>query len=318
MKQIAAILSTIIVLSSVALANNAQRVTIIGKKASTVVGNVITLNDLTTIEAKNISDDDSVLKLQKIPLQNSPEPGESVTLSAARVIDVLKRAGVNLEQIGYSFPRIMTVTRASRTLEVSEVIDAIKRKFDENSRDIIVRDVTYKGEQKIAPGLAQISVTQLSQVKGNAQFQIRVSVPGARVAQFTTTAYLEEWTDVPVATRELRRGAIVGTRDITMARLNMQALPTDINLEPQELVGLEVEKHMTSGEVFRRKSLRIPPVVTIGSKVVISYNKGSLQATASGAALEDGIQDQSIRVKNTGSGRTLVATVVEPGLVRVE
>ena len=140
---------------------------------------------------------------------------------------------------------------------------------------------------------------------------------GRSESRFTVGATLDEWVEVPVASRPIVRGEVVRELDLRMARLNVRSLPRDAARDLDVIVGHEISRTIAEGEVFRKSKLAIPPVIEVGSQVTILYDSELLHLTVSGVALEAGIEGQAIRVRNTDSKRVVTATVVEAGLVKV-
>ncbi|MCB0340106.1 MAG: flagellar basal body P-ring formation protein FlgA, partial [Bdellovibrionales bacterium] len=81
--------------------------------------------------------------------------------------------------------------------------------------------------------------------------------------------------------------------------------------------GFETNRNIGFGEVFRKPMLHIPPVITSGSKVTVFYKSAAMEATASGVAVEDGIEGSEIRVRNDNSNKVITGRVVGPGMVQV-
>lgn len=61
-----------------------------------------------------------------------------------------------------------------------------------------------------------------------------------------------------------------------------------------------------------------PRAILRGDEVTISLKNGGLALTAPGRALSDAARGEDLRVLNLSSNKTLTATTVGPGHVRVE
>jgi flagellar basal body P-ring formation protein FlgA len=247
------------------------------------------LGDIAAISSPHMSDDEAVIGLQKIVIEDAPAPGKSTTIGAVRVLERLQEEGVNTRQIGYAFPRSITVTSAGRTLTYQEVRSALEARLAKEGRDITLRELDYKENLKIAPGTAEIEVTPLDLGKAGAQaFYIAVRVEERPELRFKVKALTDEWRELPVAARPIPKGNVIGDQDIKMARLNISALPDDIAYERQTIIGHEAGRGIADGEVFRRAKLMLPPVIKAGATVTLIYKTDYLQASAIGTALEAG------------------------------
>lgn len=291
---------------------------ILGKKDSTVLGRIIKLGDMADISSREIADDEKIISLRQIEIQKSPNPGEKITVSAARILEIIEKAGINRQEIGYSFPRIMSVERASRILTLDEVRPAIEQAVNYGGREFSIERIDFPDNLRVAPGVTEVQANLLSSSRGRLIVGVNIQIQDEGTMEVRVPVKVEEWTTVPVAARTLSKGEVVAPTDVAMARLNIESLGADSTVSEKQIIGREVQQTIMAGDSFRIKSLRIPPVVTAGSKVTVSYEAGPLRATATAVAMEDGIAGQEVKVQNEISRRILMANVVEPGLVRIE
>ncbi|MCI5064372.1 flagellar basal body P-ring formation chaperone FlgA [bacterium] len=298
-------------------AGEKPRITVIGKQKITVTGKTIFLRDVARVRSKDVADDDAIIALKELSLGKSPRPGETVTLSANQILDILRGEGVQLDSLGYAFPRVVSVTRAGRKLSFSEV-DAIIRNALPSDGDSELLEIFYDETVSVAPGIVTLTANiKPSQKVGRQLARIRAEVEGEEPVFFTVPLTVKEWVQVPVAKRALPRGSIVSSYDVVMARAELSKIPLDTAREPAQIVGQEMKYAIGYGEVFRKGKLAIPPIVERGGRVTLVYRTALLEATATGVALEDGIQGQRIRVRNESSKKTVTGEIVEPGLIRV-
>ncbi|MFM1847188.1 MAG: hypothetical protein RL417_662, partial [Pseudomonadota bacterium] len=101
-----------------------RTISVVGRASSVITAKEIRLGDIAEISSTKASDDEAIIALQKIALEESPAPGREVSIPAAKVIDRMKAAGVNIDSIGYTFPRYMTAQRAARSVTEAEVMQA--------------------------------------------------------------------------------------------------------------------------------------------------------------------------------------------------
>jgi flagella basal body P-ring formation protein FlgA len=301
---------TLLLLPLVAEADN--KATIIGKKSVTVVGSAVTLGDIADIS--NVNND----ALSKIEIASAPAPGEEISLEASQVLQALKENGINLSDIGYALPKNLKVARAARLISLAEVREALENNISESGRNLTISEIEYREPVKVAPGFATITAKLNSRSKARMVFDITVQVDSEEPKSFDVSAQVSEWADVPVASRPLRRGEIIEKGDLQMARLNLEALAEDITITEDDLVGKELKQPISVGETFKARNIKVPPVILSSSKITAIYESGALRAVATAIALEDGVPGQMIRIQNEISKKTLMARVVEPGLVRVE
>ena len=100
-----------------------------------------------------------------------------------------------------------------------------------------------------------------------------------------------------------------------MARLSTASIPKGAADQSTAIVGLATNSNIALGEVFQRAKLAIPPVVASGSRVTMIVRTSFLEASASGIALESGIEGQEIKVRNESSKRVVSGKVTANGTV---
>jgi flagella basal body P-ring formation protein FlgA len=304
--------------SSTGRGEASRTVTIRGRQYSTVTASGVRLSDVADVTSERLKDDEAVIGLKKISLDKSPAPGKELTLSAATVLERIKAEGVNLDQVGYVFPRVMVVRRAGRLVSTAEVRSAIEEYLGESGRDVEIRNLNFSEDQYVTPGIIKFEVSSYNTLRGGELgFEIRARDENNEIVKFNVTASVEEWKQMPVANRSLGRGSIVGPEDVVMARMNLAGLPGDVARDPKQVLGFEASREIAVGQVFRQNNLAIPPVIDSGAKVILRYKSALMEATATGVSLEAGIKGQQIRIKNDGSGKVVYGTVVEPGLADV-
>lgn len=89
-------------------------------------------------------------------------------------------------------------------------------------------------------------------------------------------------------------------------------------LDDIDVLGQTARRSILTGQVFRKRDLRVPVVVERGKIVTIRLNTPYLKISAKGKALEDGGAKETIKVMNTLSNKTVLATIVDGDNVRVE
>lgn len=296
-----------------------RSIRIAGRANATVNAATVRLSDIAEISSPLISDGDAIIGLQKITIERSPSPGTQATIVANTVLERLRAEGVDLTQLTYTLPRVITVTRAGRALGVDEVRTLIERYWTGQQRDVVLKSIDGIDRITVTPALGKIEAIPLNSTRpGQQPFTLRVVSEDQEEQRFKISATFEEWGETPIAKRVIGRGSVIGIDDVAMARMNLNALPGDAARDIQSVVGLETKNDIGFGEVLRRNKLLIPPVVSVGSRVVLKYRTPLFEASALGLALDSGITGQEIRVRNSSSQKVVFGTVIEPGVVAVK
>ena len=295
-----------------------SRIAVVGRSRITVTGPEIRLGDVADITSSSARDDEQVIGLQRILVMASPRPGRETTISANEILERIAGAGVRLDDLRYTLPRVITAARAGRAITPEEIRAALESAVKASGRDIELRNIAPRDVVQVSPGELTLSATPAhSAVPGRLSFALKAVVNGVNEATFNVDAIAEEWQEVPVAGRPIIRGAVISPEDVVMARLNLAAIPRDAARDGATVVGLSTSGEIGYGEVFRRNKLAVPAAIESGSRVVLAWRSGLLEATAVGVALEPGAVGERIKVRNESSKKVVVGTVLEAGLVGV-
>lgn len=289
-----------------------------GRDEAILTKATIVLSDIAQVTSPRIQDDEVILALNRIEIASAPQPGQSLSLSAHDIISKIQSAGVKISEIGYAFPRVVTVKRAARLLAEGEVQQSIEEYVRKEDPEATVRQVTFPKTTAITPDAKIVEVFPAAYSEGSSQkFILKIQGDGQSDIRVTVSAAVDRWAQVAVLRRSIQKGELVDAGDVMMARLNLQALPTDTISDTSKVIGLETKRNLAAGEVLQKNKLILPTVIKAGEKVTLKYRSSMLEATATGISLEDaGLQEQ-IRVKNEISKKVISGTVSAPGIVEV-
>lgn len=150
------------------------------------------------------------------------------------------------------------------------------------------------------------------------RFTATALVPtGGMPKKLKLTGKLEEVRLVPMLNRIVAPGEVIASHDIAWTPFPAKQLNRYSVLDQQSLIGQTVRRPLQPGQPLRMNDIKAPVVVEKGSMVKMTITAGALTLTASGRAMEDGGNGDTIRVMNTKSKQSVEAQVLRPGLVKV-
>lgn len=284
-----------------------------------VVGETITLGEIAQFSKPNVETERVLETLKAIELGKSPMPKAQLSIPGVKILDEIRKAGVDLESIGYSVPKAVTVSRNGRVIRSEEVLQAVRKALElEKTEDLQVRDVKLSHAHIVPVGATEIEIERLGEPSaGKMPLRVAVSVNDIAQARFLATAIVDYWKEVPVLNKTLDRGMLVTQNDIELVRLNLIQQPIDVADSAKQVLGHRVKSRISAGNTIAKTLIERPPVVEQGKKLIIVYRRGSLSATATGIALDDGMENDSIRVRNENSKKVIKATIVNENEVVV-
>lgn len=125
-------------------------------------------------------------------------------------------------------------------------------------------------------------------------------------------------TDVVFTTRAIARGEIPAPADLEIRRVELDRLPPGYLHSMGQLAQMELVRPLQSGSPLTLNALTARDLVRQGQEVVIVAQASGLQVRMKGTALKNGSEGERILVKNSNSGRSVEATVLEDGTVKVD
>jgi flagella basal body P-ring formation protein FlgA len=296
---------------------NRTEIRLQGRTEVIVTEPVVRLGDVALIESAAVSDDETIVELRKISLGSSPRAGESLTVEGISIIEKLRDAGVRLDSLLYTFPKQLKVTRAYREVSKDELERALQSFLVTQDRQIQVKHLLADRPVKIPVDAMSIEVVGLQAMQpGHYGVDYR-SRAGSGEVRFQMKALADEWRVLPIAVKPLKRGEVVSAGDVRLSKVNSTSTAPDSIEQIGDIVGRLLLRDVGQGEMFSSKTVKIPPVVEAGSRVTMMYQRGRLEATARGVALEDGVSGQEINVRNEASRKVVKARIREKDVVMV-
>lgn len=253
-------------------------------------------------------------------IARAPSLGREITLQPSWVRRVARAYGVDYR------PRFVgeriVLQRAGSTVPAETIEDALMTALEPHlgeGRVVFSWDRRHSALYVPASGAASVAVADLVHDPVSGQFSALVVAPaeGEPTAQATITGHAQSVVDVPVPTRRMRSGDVIGPDDLVWIEVPSQRIRTDIALAEDELLGMSPRRTLPPDRPVRLSDIREPVVISRGATVQMRYVAGALNITALGRALQDGADGDVIRVVNLDSSRTIEAVVDGPDRVTV-
>ena len=118
--------------------------------------------------------------------------------------------------------------------------------------------------------------------------------------------------EVPALVQPLREGQLVEPALLGTVWIPESALAPDTVLAAEEIVGREAGRRIAAGRPLRASDLRAPRLVRKGELVTLVFQRGPIELTAQGRALQDGSEGERIRAVNVDSERPVSGVVIGP------
>ncbi len=296
-----------------------SRPRVIVNPRSMIRGETITLGDIATISGTNAEGKIIAERLKGVTLGDAPAPRATRSFVGPQLLNLIESAGIRPQSIGYSIPNIVIVEREGRIVTQEEILEAVRNYVKQSGTDeLIVKSIDLQNTYAVPVGATRFQIESLGKpAAGKLAVRVETLVDEQPSARFLVTARVDYWQEVPVLARSLDRGMLISPEDLQVVRVNLNDYPDDIIRGNDNPVGYRAKTRLTAGEVIRKNSIDIPPVISKGKRVILIYKSGGVSASATAIATEDGFSSGRIMVQNDTSRKLVRASVVDQETVEV-
>lgn len=123
--------------------------------------------------------------------------------------------------------------------------------------------------------------------------------------------------NIPVLTRQLRKGDIIEQSDIEMRKVTERQLRKDTITNVDQLLGKSPLRMISPSRPIRTAEISSPMLIKKGQTVEMHYTTPYMNIRTTGQALEDGGEGTLVRVQNLTSQKAVSGRVVANGKVEV-
>jgi flagellar basal body P-ring formation protein FlgA len=277
-----------------------------------VMRDVVTLGDL--VERAGAASD--------VPVFRAPALGKAGTIQAIRVIEAARNAGVSIDPGTVSQIVVSRASRRAAKTEIEAVVSqALTDRYGLDHPDVALS--LEAGEQVIhlEPDAAgPLKVSELVYDPRSRRVEAVLTVAGSASLTLKPLRLQGQTVDmvsVPVLQKAVQRGDAVAAADVVVERRPRADYPAGGFVDPSMLIGRIARTAMQAGSAVREADVVKQEIVEKNATVTVLYDTPGLSLAMRGKAMEGGGVGDSVLVMNPQSKRTLSATVVSPGVVKV-
>ena len=255
----------------------------------------------------------------RIAIAYAPAPGRRAVLDASWLSETADRHGLDWRP--QSHLDQVVLQRASIPLSREAVIKKVSEMIRQRGMRGDVRvELSYRIQRIDLPveSRGSFTIRDLRIDRRTGRFSGLLVAPGGNASvKLQVHGRVQKLMAVPVLTRQLRKGAVIRSRDVEVRKILRSGLPQHALLERNEIVGMAARYTLRPGVAVRKSDVRPPLLVRRGEIVTMEIRTPYVVVTARGRALQSGARGDTIRLRNTQSKKTLEAKIVGPGRVTV-
>ena len=242
----------------------------------------------------------------------APQPGRRVTLDYRWLTAIAQRE--RLDWRPRSRRDAVLIERASLIIEADDIETELNAALDQQGIDG-PRDVQLANQNfqlHLATDMAPIvKVRQISINQRTRRFSATI-VTGADTDQerrYKVSGTYFPVVEVPVTTRAIARGEVIEEGDVQYQSVRAARVKAQAIRDLTDVIGKAAQRTLQAETILTRRDVRIPILVKRNAIVNMILQTPTLNITTQGRALENGGMDETVRVMNTDSRKTIEARV---------
>lgn len=281
------------------------------KQNSVITGETITLGDI----FQGLSHDEGKV------LGPAPRPGHDIVLNARTLMRIA--LALDLPWRPASSADYVVLSRAASVVERDTVETALKEELSHKGISGLYNLIIPSEMVDIILPLDQPATVEVSDLRikrENNWFEATLNAPSKDnpLHRSRISGKIEPLSEIPVLKEAMRAGTVIGKHDIEMITVSNRSLGADLVVSAADLIGTTPRRLITPGQPVKVIEIEAPKIVERGEFVTMIFNRGPLQLTARGKALENGAKGDTIRVVNTSSNKTVEGLVTASKEVTVQ
>lgn len=255
-----------------------------------------------------------------VRVADAPQPGETLYIR----LDMLQQLAAQYH-LAWT-PRHgrvrVAVEREGRAVPLQLVRQAITEQINKNYvSDQIEVELTNRRLSLMVPSdiVPDVSVETLDYNSREQRFAAIVAIPvgGDKTLRAKVQGEVYSVIDVPVLNHHFTPGETIHADDVSWTTMRARRSNANTVTDLDQLVGMSARRPITAGQVIRRTDVQPIRIVTKGDYVTLVFQTSFMTLTIRGEALENGARRDTIRVKNLASGKTVIGTVTDSGIISV-
>ncbi len=307
-----------LIFSSQTFAQNKISIRILNEK--TVERDTIMLGDIAEIRANNLINEQ---RLKEISLGYAPNPGAIREIGCERILLTIFAAGFAENEFNLDSPKVVAVKRTAQILESKDLREEIEKAIvqslesDGASAKITRLDVP---EKLAMPGGKLSFVVAQNYIRNIfAPFivSVEIRVDEKVFRRVSANVEIEAFAEILVANKDLPANAKLTNADFHLEKRRLLKPLANYVRTFEDLRGTIALKNIVENSELTKDTIAAGIIVKSGDKLTIIAKSGKLQISISGEALASGKIGDRIAVKNSASGATLQAKILDEGLVIV-
>jgi flagella basal body P-ring formation protein FlgA len=255
---------------------------------------------------------------QDCVLGPGPELGGRIVVEAPQLAAIARQFGVDWRPV--SLGDQITLERPGEPFAREDAL-AVLRQALQTAGASADADLDVPGftPPMVPPGSnPRATAEQVDYSAADGRFSAMLAITGAKMPpiRMRVAGRVTEMIELPVATRRMLPGDVIGPGDVQAGRIRASAIRAEVARSATQAVGMALHHVVGPGAPFVLADLVRPTAVEKGKTVQMVLEAPGLSLSAQGVAVDSGAIGERIRVLNPQSRAMIEAEVIGAGRVR--
>ncbi len=262
----------------------------------------IYLKDISNITSDNSSFKQFLKKMYIGAIKKSQK-----VITKKQIEDILKKNYIDTSKIRIVGNKII-VKRFLSIIDKSRLKKDVEQFLKKNFKNIEVESISYPNFKTIKGTKLQVKIRKRSQTSTHIYLTYEIYKNGVLVKRFSIPVRYKKISYVVFSKEFIKRGETITKEKLELKKYigNPRHLITSL----QEILGSRAKINIRKGIPIKDYMIKPNYLVNRGSSVKIIYNKGLIHIELLGRALENGLLNQIIKVKNISTGKVIPCKVI--------
>ncbi len=294
-----------------------DRIKITINETNLVKDSHVLLKDIANVQA------DGFLKevLEKIEIGRSPKPGQVKLFEKKKILSVIEHQQYLSENIIFNSPQKIYVKRESQRISKSRIRQCIDQYLAKalKGRDYQLKSLDIKGLEQYSAGTVKLQIDsgKIINNHGKLSCHVRVMIDGTKEDILNISGIVAVYENIFFAKKRLVKGDIISSECVYQQKKNIYSLRDGFIKTFDEISGKIVKSSIGKNDYLKSNFLLEPPLIKKGDIIRIVVKNNNLLIVASGISMENGFENQLIKVENIGSGKLIRGIVKDKSKVEV-
>jgi flagellar basal body P-ring formation protein FlgA len=293
-----------------------DRIQITIKKTNFVKKSHIFLKDIAKVQATDFFKE----ALDNLELGRSPSPGQVKLFGKNKILSIIQNQRYLPENIDIISPQQIYVKRLSQEISKITIRQFVGKELLKifKDKEYQLKAFNIRGLEQYPQGDIKLQFDSKKIINdGKLSCYINVIIDGEKEDRVKISGHVAVYENLFFATKHLIKGDIFSKNCVYQEKKNIYDVRDGFVKKIEDLDGKMVKSSIRKGDYIRTGDFERPPLIKKGDIIKLVVKNSNLLIVASGVSMENGYENELIKVENLGSGKFVRGVVKAKSKVEV-